>query len=213
MVTTKRLMLGLWVVLAFQSSASLAQAAQTSQSSPTQYAMESGSLVTCAQQDVRNSKQELEDLKALGKGVAFAKVFLRDAKQMDAARRAEQIFEGLLAQEALLKSVRKAAQNNLAVLLMEKKEYQKAQALLLESLRQEAWVAATLDNLNQLYAYEAQKTYKEVFEKTVLQTPKGQLLEMPKIDNTPYDQKLHKFQINSVTTKKRDESKTDALNP
>ncbi|WP_321276079.1 tetratricopeptide repeat protein [Thiomicrorhabdus indica] len=75
--------------------------------------------------------------------------------------------------------LRKAAMNNLAVLLVRLKQYDEAREWLLKSLNEEEWVATTLENLNQLYAYEAQQAYKEVFEKSVVQTPRGEFLRIP----------------------------------
>lgn len=75
--------------------------------------------------------------------------------------------------------IRKTAINNLAVLLIRLKDYDEAQKWLLKSLNEEAWVSTTLGNLNQLYAYEAQSAYKEVFEKSVVQTPQGKFMALP----------------------------------
>lgn len=131
------------------------------------------------QSDSRAKQATLTKFAKLTEATAFAKAYLRDPKQTDAAKRAQQIFESLLATQGLPKAIRKTAQNNLAVLLIEQQHYHQAQQLLLQALREEAWVATTLDNLNQLYAYEAQQAYQEVFAKSVLQTPKGQLLSAP----------------------------------
>jgi hypothetical protein len=77
--------------------------------------------------------------------------------------------------------LKRALENNLAVVLMRQKKYEQAQQRLDAALQADKQVARTLDNLNQIYAYQAQQAYKKVFEKTTVKQPKGELLfiELP----------------------------------
>lgn len=71
-------------------------------------------------------------------------------------------------------------QNNLAVLEMRNQHYEAAQQRLEKLLSQQAEFGVAYKNLNQLYAYEAQKAYRKVFEKTKVVQPKGELMSLPK---------------------------------
>ena len=66
--------------------------------------------------------------------------------------------------------------NNLAVLLMQEGEYQQAQTILEQSLHANNQVSKALGNLNQLYSYQAQQAYKQVFSRLDVTKPKGQWL-------------------------------------
>lgn len=134
-----------------------------------------------------SAKQSLEQAlhRELFTATAFAKRFLRDPKQTQAGAQAKQLLRELLANKTLPKAMRKAAQNNLAAVLIQQKAYAEAKRVLLKNLQEESWVATTLENLNQLYAFEAQQAYQEVFEKTPLQVPKGRLIEWsPALNST-----------------------------
>ncbi|BBP45209.1 hypothetical protein THMIRHAS_05820 [Thiosulfatimonas sediminis] len=72
--------------------------------------------------------------------------------------------------------LKRAIENNLAVVLMRKKQYDEAQKRLDAALQADKQVARTLDNLNQIYAYQAQQAYKKVFEKTTVKQPQGEWL-------------------------------------
>ncbi|HEY9017781.1 L,D-transpeptidase Cds6 family protein [Thiomicrospira sp.] len=68
--------------------------------------------------------------------------------------------------------------NNLAVLLMHQGDYQQAQTVLEQSLHANKQVSKALGNLNQLYAYQAQKAYKKVFSRLDVVEPKGDWLAL-----------------------------------
>ncbi|WP_029935882.1 L,D-transpeptidase Cds6 family protein [Thiomicrospira pelophila] len=68
--------------------------------------------------------------------------------------------------------------NNVAVLLMQQGEYQQAQTILEQSLHANKQVSKALGNLNQLYAFQAQKAYKQVFSRLDVVAPKGQWLAL-----------------------------------
>lgn len=72
--------------------------------------------------------------------------------------------------------LKRALENNLAVVLMRQKKYEEAQQRLDAALQADKQVARTLDNLNQIYAYKAQQAYKKVFDKTQVKQPKGEWL-------------------------------------
>lgn len=77
--------------------------------------------------------------------------------------------------------LKRALENNLAVVLMRQKKFEEARQRLDTALQADKQVARTLDNLNQIYAYKAQQAYKKVFEKTKVKQPKGEWLfvELP----------------------------------
>lgn len=68
--------------------------------------------------------------------------------------------------------------NNLAVLLMQRGDFQQAQTILEQGLHANNQVSKALSNLNQLYAYQAQKAYKQVFNRLDVASPKGQWLAL-----------------------------------
>lgn len=68
--------------------------------------------------------------------------------------------------------------NNLAVLLIEKAQYEEAQKLLESTLHSDKQVSKALENLRELYGYKAQQAYKKVFSKLDVTKPKGQWLEL-----------------------------------
>lgn len=126
-------------------------------------------------------------INALVKAQKLIKEFKRSPADKNLAQDAivhlKQFLELSKPEEGLL---RKKAMNNLAVLLMRLKKYDEAYKWLSKSLNEETWVALTLANLNQLYAYQAQQAYKEVFEKSVVQTPQGQFMDLPTEFNELY---------------------------
>ncbi|NPA72558.1 MAG: tetratricopeptide repeat protein, partial [Gammaproteobacteria bacterium] len=70
----------------------------------------------------------------------------------------------------------RALQNNLAVILIKQKKYDEAEQKLDAALQANQQVSTTLDNLNQLYTFQAQQTYQKIFKKTTLVRPKGEFL-------------------------------------
>lgn len=71
-----------------------------------------------------------------------------------------------------------AASNNLAVTQMKLKKYTEAQQTLEAALNAEPKIAMILENLNALYAYQAQLAYKSVFKSSKLQQPQGQWMAL-----------------------------------
>lgn len=68
--------------------------------------------------------------------------------------------------------------NNLAVLLLKRGEYEQAQAVLEQTLHADIRVSKALENLRQLYGYQAQKAYKKVFKKLEVEQPTGHYLSL-----------------------------------
>lgn len=77
----------------------------------------------------------------------------------------------------LVPALQRAVDNNLAVVLMKQKQFTQAKKRLDLALKADPQVATTLDNLNQLYAYEAQQTYHKIFNQPPAKKPKGQWLD------------------------------------
>ncbi|VAW47729.1 hypothetical protein MNBD_GAMMA03-1229 [hydrothermal vent metagenome] len=100
-----------------------------------------------------------------------------DAAQNGELEKAGDIWQALSKEAIEVPELNRALQNNLAVLLIKQKQYPEAEVLLDSALKADIQVATTLSNLNQLYAYEAQKTYKKVFSQaTGVTTPSGKFL-------------------------------------
>ena len=92
---------------------------------------------------------------------------------------AEKIWQSVLQMPDLPMEWQRVAANNLAVCLIRQKRYSEAQRLLTDTLNAEPSIAMLLKNLNELYAYEAQQAYREVFKKSYVQEPQGLLLQAP----------------------------------
>ncbi|GEM_PF-3117339 len=99
-----------------------------------------------------------------------------EAAQKGDLERADEIWRALNKEKIAVPELNRALQNNLAVLLIKQKQYPQAEELLDSALKADLQVATTLSNLNQLYAYEAQKSYKKIFSQTTLTTPSGKFL-------------------------------------
>ena len=68
----------------------------------------------------------------------------------------------------------KAVANNYAVFLMSINQYSDAQIVLEKALRYEASTKLLSENLNKVYAFQAQQAYQGVFDETNLTIPQGQ---------------------------------------
>lgn len=90
--------------------------------------------------------------------------------------KAYQIWDDLSKESIFTPELNRALQNNLAVILIKQKNYQAAERLLDLALQADHQVGTTLDNLNQLYAYQAQKTYQKIFSETSIVEPRGVFL-------------------------------------
>lgn len=73
--------------------------------------------------------------------------------------------------------------NNVAVLLMQHKRYAEAQKVLEQTLHADRQVSKALDNLNQLYSYQAQQAYQKVFRRLEVNAPKGVWLALTENSN------------------------------
>lgn len=104
------------------------------------------------------------------------------AAQQDKLNQAYEIWHKLSQNPSNPPQLQRALENNLAVILMRQKKYDEAQKRLDAALQADYQVAKTLDNLNQIYAYQAQKAYSRVFEKTKLNEPKGDWLSLNQAD-------------------------------
>lgn len=93
------------------------------------------------------------------------------------------IWQTLNQSHFLLPEIRMALENNLAVLLIKQKRFEEAEKRLDSALQADDLIAVTLQNLNEIYAYQAQKAYQQVFKKSFLQQPEGHWLdlEMPQL--------------------------------
>ncbi len=99
-----------------------------------------------------------------------------DAVQQGELEKASTIWKALSQETIEVPELSRALQNNLAVLLIKQQAYKQAEKLLDTALKADIQVATTLSNLNQLYAYEAQKAYKTLFSQTSVNPPSGELL-------------------------------------
>jgi len=76
----------------------------------------------------------------------------------------------------LVTELKRAIENNIAVIYMKQKQYDKAKKRLDSALHADSQVAVTLDNLNQIYAYDAQKAYQKIFKETSVKQPEAKWL-------------------------------------
>lgn len=76
----------------------------------------------------------------------------------------------------LIPELKRALENNIAVILIQQQHYDEAKKRLDSALKSDAQVATTLENLNKLYAYDAQKAYQKIFKKTSVTRPTAELL-------------------------------------
>lgn len=68
--------------------------------------------------------------------------------------------------------------NNLAVLLMQKNEIDRAQTVLEKSLNANRDIAKALENLNKIYSFHAQQNYSNVFRRVEAKKPEGEMLAL-----------------------------------
>lgn len=88
-----------------------------------------------------------------------------------------------------------AAANNLAVTQMKQKKYDEAQKELEAALNADPKIAVILENLNQIYAYQAQLAYQSVFKTSEMKEPKGQWIALSSEQiKTPDQAKLEKLE-------------------
>ncbi len=103
---------------------------------------------------------------------------------LDTAKKAEQAFQNkdYDQAEALWMVLGKQfpmdirIQNNLAVLEISRGEYDAAKERLERALKNQSRVGVALTNLNQIYAYEAQRAYKKAFGSSDLVKPRAKLI-------------------------------------
>lgn len=86
------------------------------------------------------------------------------------------IWQEMLKSEMLIPQLKRAIQNNIGAVLLKQEKYSEAKLYIENALKADAQVLTTMNNLNQLYAYEAQKAYQRVFKKTNVKLPKAELL-------------------------------------
>lgn len=99
-----------------------------------------------------------------------------NAAQNDRFDEALQIWSEMTQTGELIPELNRAVENNIAVILIKQKRYDAAKKRLDLALESDSQVATTLENLNQLYAYEAQKAYQKVFKNTPVTEPQAQWL-------------------------------------
>jgi tetratricopeptide (TPR) repeat protein len=105
---------------------------------------------------------------AFQKGLSFA--------QKGSLEQALKVWEELSQQGNLIPELKRALENNIAVVLIKQKRYEEAKQRLDSALQSDAQVATTIENLNQIYAYDAQKAYQKIFKNTPVNTPKAKWL-------------------------------------
>lgn len=120
---------------------------------------------------------------------------LQNAFAADAPKKADSTYKAKfaqaeqLAQSSSLKDQQKAVEewkamlkvypndlaisNNLAATLMKQKKYAEAQNYLESALNADPKIAVVMDNLNDIYAYQAQLAYQSVFKPSEINYPKG----------------------------------------
>ncbi|MEA1990554.1 MAG: hypothetical protein U9N57_15280 [Pseudomonadota bacterium] len=99
-----------------------------------------------------------------------------DEAQKGKLRNALTIWEELNQSRDLIPELKRALQNNIAVVFIKQKRYEEAKKRLDLALQSDAQVATTLENLNQIYAYDAQKAYQRIFKGTPVNSPKTEWL-------------------------------------
>lgn len=135
------------------------------------------------------------------------------AAQAGELEKAYQVWSVLNQQPMQAPELSRAVQNNLAVLLIEQKNYLQAEKLLDSALQADRQVATTLENLNQLYTYQAQKTYQTLFSETAVVSPKGAFLYFDLAKRTaPTDNVVTQLQPRSEETLKQELSDSGAIN-
>lgn len=110
--------------------------------------------------------------------VEQAKVFQQgfDFAQSNDNNQALAIWQSLAQTDGLIPQLRRALNNNIAVILIRQKKYDEAKQHLDKALKADHQIATTISNLNQLYAYDAQKAYQKIFKKTPVVAPQAELL-------------------------------------
>ena len=99
-----------------------------------------------------------------------------DEAQKGKLQNALTIWEVLNQSGNLIPELKRALENNIAVVFIKQKRYEEAKKRLDSALRSDAQVATTLENLNQIYAYDAQKAYQRIFKETPVNSPKAEWL-------------------------------------
>lgn len=99
-----------------------------------------------------------------------------DAAQKGKLQNALTIWEELNQSGDLIPELKRALENNIAVVFIKQKRYEEAKKRLDLALQSDAQVATTLGNLNQIYAYDAQKAYQRIFKETPVNSPKAEWL-------------------------------------
>ncbi|MDX1351569.1 MAG: hypothetical protein R3254_01055 [Thiomicrorhabdus sp.] len=96
--------------------------------------------------------------------------------QSGAYQKALTIWNTLNESGELVPELKRAIENNIAVVLIKQQNYEGAKKRLDSALQADLQVATTLENLNQIYAYDAQKAYQRVFKDTPVHQPKTKWL-------------------------------------
>lgn len=112
--------------------------------------------------------------------------------QTGAYDKALKIWNSLNESGELVPELKRAIENNIAVILIKQKRYDDAKKRLDLALQADSQVATTLENLNQIYAYDAQQAYQRIFKDTPVNQPKTQWLF--------FDIKQAKLPTNNVIT-------------
>jgi len=99
-----------------------------------------------------------------------------DQVQLGQLDSALQSWKKLEQSPEIIPELKRALQNNIAVVLMKQGRYEEAKNRLDQALKADSQVATTIENLNKLYAYDAQKAYKKIFKDTKVTAPRGELL-------------------------------------
>lgn len=98
---------------------------------------------------------------------------LAQANKLDQAL---SIWTALSNKKDVIPELKRALDNNIAVVFVKQKQYEAAKKRLDMALNADVQVATARENLNQLYAFEAQKAYQKIFKKTAVTAPKAQWL-------------------------------------
>lgn len=96
--------------------------------------------------------------------------------QKGSFKQALKIWNTLGKSDDLVPELKRAIENNVAVIYMKKEQYEQAKKRLDSALQSDPQIAVTLDNLNQIYAYDAQKAYQKIFKDTAVNQPKTKWL-------------------------------------
>ncbi len=114
-------------------------------------------------------KQQLE-----AQAKTFQSAF--ELAQQGKLQKALETWKNLAADSVMIPELKRAVENNIAVILMDQGRYEEAKQHFNAAIKANAQLATTIDNLNKIYAYDARQAYSKVFKDTEVTAPRGEML-------------------------------------